>query len=174
MANRQQLTLAMSKASNNQGRAYEFACLNSLYLAISKIRSAQIVRNSSYTAAEKAWDTLSDADQTLYSLSAQSTIKTIFSLEPNIVEQTDDMLQLYIQIDKRGCIADVRDIIIERKDIVWEIGLSIKHNHADAKHSRISHTHKWSKSWYGIDCSESYKQEVKDVFDFLKQAQKNV
>ena len=36
----------MSNASNNQGRAYEFVCLNSLFKAISKIRPAKIVRNS--------------------------------------------------------------------------------------------------------------------------------
>lgn len=42
----------MSNASNNQGRAYEFVCLNSLYEAINKISPAKIVRNSSYLAAE--------------------------------------------------------------------------------------------------------------------------
>ena len=117
----------MSNASNNQGRAYEFVCLNSLFKAISKIRPAKIVRNSSYQAAENAWETLSHGEQTLYALSAQSTIDTIFALEPNIIEQSSDILNLYIQNDQHGEEADVRDIIIERKDIIWEIGLSIKH-----------------------------------------------
>lgn len=162
----------MSKKSNNNGRAYEFICLVSLQEAISAIRPSQIIHNSSYEAALRAWETLSDDEKVLYTLSAKSTIETIFALEPNIVEQTDDVLQLYIQIDKRGVEADVRDIIIERKDIVWEIGLSIKHNHADAKHSRVSHTHKWAKNWYGVACSEEYKQETKKVFDYLKQAKK--
>ena len=80
----------MSNASNNQGRAYEFVCLNSLFKAISKIRPAKIVRNSSYQAAENAWETLSHVEQTLYALSAQSTIDTIFALEPNIIEQSSD------------------------------------------------------------------------------------
>jgi hypothetical protein len=117
----------MSNASNNQGRAYEFVCLNSLFKAISKIRPAKILRNSSYQAAENAWKTLSHGEQTLYTLSAQSTIDTIFALEPNIIEQSSDILNLYIQNDQHGEEADVRDIIIERKDIIWEIGLSIKH-----------------------------------------------
>lgn len=117
----------MSNASNNQGRAYEFVCLNSLYEAINKIRPAKIVKNSSYQAAENAWDTLTHGKQTLYALSAKSTIETIFALEPNIVEQSTDILSLYIQNDQHGEEADVRDIIIERKDIIWEIGLSIKH-----------------------------------------------
>lgn len=117
----------MSNASNNQGRAYEFVCLNSLYEAINKIRPAKIVRNSSYLAAENAWETLTHGEQTLYALSAKSTIETIFALEPNIVEQSSDILNLYIQNDQHGEEADVRDIIIERKDIIWEIGQDIKH-----------------------------------------------
>ena len=108
----------MSNTSNNQGRAYEFVCLNSLYEAINQIRPAEIVKNSSYTAAENAWNTLSHGEQTIYTFSAKSTIETIFALEPNIVEQSSDVLSLYIQNDQHGEEADVRDIIIERKDII--------------------------------------------------------
>lgn len=117
----------MSNASNNQGRAYEFVCLNSLYEAINKIRPAKIVRNSSYLAAENAWETLTHGEQTLYALSAKSTIETIFALEPNIVEQSSDILNLYIQNDQHGEEADVRDIIIERKEIIWKIMQNLKH-----------------------------------------------
>ncbi|MBR1668870.1 MAG: HaeIII family restriction endonuclease [Bacteroidaceae bacterium] len=117
----------MSSASNDQGRAYEFICLHSLHNAITKIRPSQIVINSSYEAAERAWNILSHAEQALYSLSAASTIDTIFAMEPNIVEPSTDILSLHLQTDQHGEIADVRDIIIERKNITWEIGLSIKH-----------------------------------------------
>lgn len=51
----------------------------------------------------------------LLTLSAKSTITTIFALEPNIIEKGDDTLNLYIQTDSHGETADVRDIIIERK-----------------------------------------------------------
>lgn len=158
----------MSNTSNNQGRAYEFACLNSLYKAISKIRPAKIVKNSSYSAAESAWNTLSHGEQTLYTMSAQSTIETIFSLEPNIIETGTDVLNLYIQTDQHGEDADVRDIIIERKDIIWEIGLSIKHNHMAVKHSRIAKTLDFGEKWYGIPCSKNYWNEVRATFDFLE------
>lgn len=158
----------MSNASNNQGRAYEFICLNSLYQAISTIRPAKIIRNSSYYAAEKAWNTLTNGDQTLYVLSAKSTIDTIFALEPNIIEESADILSLYIQDDKHGEDADVRDIIIERKDIIWEIGLSIKHNHMAVKHSRIAKTLDFGSKWYDIPCSSTYWNDVKPTFDFLE------
>lgn len=117
----------MSSRSNDQGRAYEFICLHSLYEAINAVRPALITHNSSYEAAENAWNTLSGAEKTLYTLSAKSTIATIFAMEPNIVEIDDDILNLYIQNDQHGEIADVRDIIIQRKDIVWKIGQDLKH-----------------------------------------------
>lgn len=158
----------MSSASNNQGRAYEYICLLSLHSAIRKIRQAEIIINSSYHAAQNAWNTLSACEQTLYSLSAKSTIDTIFALEPNIVENGDDLLSLYIQTDKHGEEADVRDIIIERKDIIWEIGLSIKHNHLAVKHSRIAKELDFGNKWYGINCSSQYWADVKPTFDFLE------
>lgn len=157
----------MSDASNNQGRAYEFACLNSLYDAICEIRSAEIIKNSSYQAAENAWNTLAESEKNLYTLSAKSTIDTIFALEPNIVEPSSDVLNLYIQTDQHGEVADVRDIIIERKDIIWEVGLSIKHNHMAVKHSRIAKNLDFGSKWYDVPCSTTYWDDVKPVFDFL-------
>lgn len=157
----------MSSKSNDQGRAYEYICLHSLQDAISAIRKSQIIHNSSYDAAEHAWTTLSVAEKALYTLSAQSTIDTIFALEPNIVEACDDTLHLYIQSDGHGEDADVRDIIVERKDIVWEIGLSIKHNHMAVKHSRLAKSLDFGEKWYGIGCSEEYWKAVKPTFDFL-------
>lgn len=162
----------MSNKSNNQGRAYEYACLHSLYEAITTIRSAEIVYNSCYDAAKNAWDTLGGQKQNLYMLSAKSTIETIFALEPNIIEADDDILKIYIQPDRKGEIADVRDIIIERRHIVWEIGLSIKHNHQAVKHSRIARHLDFGEKWYGVKCSDTYWEEVKPVFDFLEREEK--
>jgi hypothetical protein len=159
----------MSGKSNNQGRAYEFVSLHSLYDAIKAIRPAEIVRNNSYDAAENAWNTIGKDSRDLYTLSAKSTIETIFALEPNIVEVNDDILKLYIQPDQQGEVADVRDIIIERSDIIWEIGLSLKHNHMAVKHSRIAKHLDFGEKWYGVKCSTTYWDEVKSVFDFLEQ-----
>ena len=158
----------MSSKSNDQGRAYEYICLHSLQDAISAIRKSQIFHNSSYDAAEHAWNTLSVAEKALYTMSAKSTIDTIFALEPNIVED-NDTLNLYIQSDEHGIEADVRDIIIDRKDIVWEIGLSIKHNHMAVKHSRLARGLDFGQKWYGINCSEEYWNAVKPTFDFLEE-----
>lgn len=158
----------MSSKSNDQGRGYEYICLHSLHEAINAIRPAEILHNKSYDAAEHSWNTLSGAEKALYTLSAKSTIDTIFALEPNIIEVDGDIVVLYIQNDKHGEAADVRDIIIQRKDIVWEIGLSIKHNHMAVKHSRLSTDLDFGEKWYGMKCSQSYWNNVKPVFDFLE------
>lgn len=159
----------MSKKSNNQGRAYEFICLHSLQDAISPIRPSKIIINSSYEAAKNAWNTLSEAEKILYKLSSKSTIDTIFALEPNIIEKDNDILNLYIQTDSHGEVADVRDIIIQRKDIVWEIGLSIKHNHMAVKHSRLAKSLDFGEKWYRVKCSQEYWNDVKPIFDFLEE-----
>lgn len=160
----------MSNKSNNQGRAYEFACITTLHKAISKKReNVELVYNSSYKTSETAWGTLSKEEQMLYLLSAESTIDTIFALEPRIIENSTDTLKLHIQSDSKGIEADVRDIIIKRDVITWEIGLSIKHNHAAVKHSRLSNKRDFGDAWYGVKCSKEYWTEIKPIFDFLEE-----
>lgn len=158
----------MSSKSNDNGRAYEFICLNTLNKAISSIRQSRIIINSCYHAAERSWNSLDAAGQNILTRSAQSIIDTIFAMEPRILEDDGNVLELYIQKDERGEEADVRDIIIKRKEIIWEIGLSIKHNHMAVKHSRIAKHLDFGFKWYGIPCSQEYWNDVNPVFEFLQ------
>lgn len=159
----------MSNLSNNQGRAYEYIYLTSLQEEIRKYRPCEIEENSSFHAAKSAWQTLPCDKQMLYELSAKATFSTIFNMEPNIIEEDDDILRLYIQADYHGENADVRDIIIERRDIVWEIGFSLKHNHMAIKHSRIAKGIDFGEKWYGVKCSQVYWKEIEPIFAFLDQ-----
>lgn len=72
-----------------------------------------------------------------------------------IVENSDDILFLKIQTDNEGKEGDVRDIVIARKDVKWEIGLSLKHNHFAVKHSRLAKGLDFGNKWFGIPCSEN-------------------
>ncbi|MDW2906458.1 HaeIII family restriction endonuclease [Mesomycoplasma ovipneumoniae] len=157
----------MSNKSNNQGRAYEFAHLITLFEEISKIRPAKIEENSSYFAAERAWNTLTDSEKTIYKVSALAGVKTIFDLEPLILDDGDDDLELKIQSDDKGKAGDVRDVLIIRRGIGWEIGLSVKHNHFAVKHSRLSKNLDFGRKWYGVDCSEQYWEDIKPIFEYL-------
>lgn len=55
----------MSKNSNENGRAYEYACLKALHEYISKYRAAEIVEEEGYEAAKSAWNAKSEVEQKL-------------------------------------------------------------------------------------------------------------
>ena len=163
----------MSEQSNNQGRAYEYICLTTLYNEISKLRNVEIEQNSAYNAAFHAWSLISQSFQVVLTESAKSAVATIFDMEPMIIEPSNDVLKLKIQTDNEGKAGDVRDIVISRKDVQWEIGLSIKHNHFAVKHSRLAKSLDFGQKWFNLPCSDKYWNDIKPIFDFLKTQKDN-
>lgn len=159
----------MSNQSNDRGRAYEYIFINTLSSEINKIRPAEVVHNSSYQAALRSWEHMTEGFQNLLMKSAMAAVGTIFDLEPMILEMSPDILKLSIQADSRGREGDVRDIVISRSDVQWEIGLSLKHNHFAVKHSRLAKSLDFGAKWFGIPCSEQYWHEVKPIFDYLRE-----
>ena len=157
----------MSEQSNNQGRAYEYICIMTLCEEIQKISPAIVLLNSAYTANKNAWDSISAPLQQILTESAKAATATIFDMEPMILEQGEDMVVLKFQTDKEGKEGDVRDIVIARKDVQWEIGLSIKHNHFAVKHSRLGRGLDFGDKWFGIPCSATYWADIKPIFDYL-------
>ena len=157
----------MSDKSNNQGRAFEYICLITFEGEIKKYRDVEIVSNSSFEAALTAWKSINKSLQTNLITSAKSIVKTIFDLEPMIVEKDDDKVELLIQPDVMGEFGDVRDIVAIRKERKWEIGFSVKHNHFAVKHSRLAKTLDFGERWYNKKCSEQYWDDVQPIFDYL-------
>lgn len=158
----------MSTNSNDQGRAYEYAWINALHAALSEERSTHIVANTSLDANRRAWNVMSDEMRELFEISANAAVATILELEPRMVEDDGDELVLEFQKDDAGTQGDVRDIVIRRDSIEWEVGLSIKHNHEAVKHSRLSHGLDFGKEWFKIPCSTAYWSAIKPIFDMLK------
>lgn len=103
----------------------------------------------------------------IFITSANSAVAYILELEPRMEENCGDELLLEFQKDEIGEKGDVRDIVIRRDSIDWEVGLSIKHNHAAVKHSRLSHVLDFGKEWYGIPCSKQYWDDVDPIFALL-------
>ena len=163
----------MSSRSNDQGRAYEYITLVMLNTEISKIRKAEIVQNSSLEAAKDAWDNMSKSMQHLLKVSAASFVPEIFDLEPLILEDDGDCVELLIQKDSKGEDGDVRDILIVRSGIEWEIGLSMKHNHFAVKHSRLSPLIDFGEKWYGYRCSDNYWIKTTPIFNRLNSLHAN-
>ena len=162
----------MSTGSNDLGRAYEYAWMKTLFKTLSPIRHTQIVCNSSLNANKRAWETLSDERKELFLISANAAIGSLLELEPRMEENSSDILTLKFQKDDVGESGDVRDIVINRNNIKWEIGLSLKHNHMAVKHSRLSHILDFGQEWYNISCSDQYWNDVKPIFDKLKVAKR--
>lgn len=157
----------MGANSNNQGRAYEYAWITSLFETLDPIRKTEVVCNSSLDANERAWKAVSQETRDLFTISANAAVDTILKLEPRMEEDDGDTLFLEFQKDEAGESGDVRDLLIRRDIIEWEVGLSIKHNHAAVKHSRISHVLDFGNEWYGIPCSNQYWEDINPIFDRL-------
>ncbi len=159
----------MSSKSNDQGRAFEYACIMKLKDRIEDKRPA-VIDEESIIAAHKAWETQSETEKNMYLRAADAFIDTLFSAEPLILEcdGNDDIIVLSINKDSDAEFGDVRDIVITRKFVRWDIGLSMKHNHFAAKHSRLSGTIDFGKKWYGYPCDDSYWNTVKPIFTSLK------
>ncbi len=163
----------VSTKSNDQGRAYEYAWIKTLYEALHKLRKTRIVENSSLAANERAWATMDDDMKEIFMISASAALDTVLELEPRLSEKGDDELTLEFQKDDKGRKGDVRDIVIKRDDIDWEIGLSIKHNHDAIKHSRLSHKLDFGKEWFDIPCSEAYWDAIDPIFEMLDEEKEN-
>lgn len=162
----------MSNWSNNNGRAFEYITILTLNEKLSAIRTSQIIKNSSFQASKNAWDLIDEPLKRYLMSSANVAVKKIFELEPLLLENDNNCVTLQIQKDERGIEGDVRDILISRSNIKWEIGLSLKHNHFAVKHSRLSAKLDFGNSWYGQPCSKNYWSEIKSVFDYCR-AEKN-
>ena len=89
-----------------------------------------------------------------------------------ILDDGNDKLGLLVQQDSQGEKGDVRDIIIIRRNVKWEIGLSLKHNHYAVKHSRLSRTIDFGEKWFNMPCSQQYWDEVNPLFDYLDKEKK--
>lgn len=163
----------MSKSSNDQGRAYEYAWITALFSKLDPIRKTKIVQNSSWLANKRAWDSVTPSMQKMFDISASASVDEILELEPRMEENDSDILLLEFQKDDTGRTGDVRDILIKRDNIQWEVGLSIKHNHEAVKHSRLSHALDFGEEWYQIPCSQYYWNDVRPVFDMLDNEKSN-
>jgi len=157
----------MSNLSNVNGRAYEFAYLLVLEKKVAPYRNLIIEKNNGYFASRNAWNLIDNQKRTSYLKSANVGLDAVFDAEPLILDEGDDALEAKIQADSVGEEGDVRDIVLMRRGIHWEIGLSIKHNHFAVKHSRLSDRLDFGERWFGIKCSNEYWDQVNPIFQYL-------
>lgn len=158
-----------TRNSSIKGKAYEYACVLALQKIVSPIRSIELEQNESLRIARSRYeDDISDEERSEMLLSAKAGIETVIEMEPKIVEDGRDTLTVCLQPDSVAEQAgDIRDILVIRRNIKWEIGISVKHNHAALKHSRLSQNIDFGEKWFGVSCSQDYFDEIKPIFSKL-------
>jgi len=149
------------------GKAYEYACLVAIKTSVSNFRPVKIEENSSYAIAKSCFEQIATQEKQNMLKSATAGIDVIIQMEPKIIEDGKDCLTIFLQPDNIAKTGDIRDVIIIRRDIKWEIGISVKHNHAALKHSRLSQHIDFGKEWFNLPCSKQYFDEIKPIFDYL-------
>lgn len=164
----------MSNKSNDLGRAFEYACLIELKDRITDHRPV-LINEESAEAAHRAWNLVSAEQQNTFLTAADAFVDTLFQAEPLILEcdGDNDIIELSINKDSDAEGGDVRDIVIRRGKIQWDIGLSMKHNHFAAKHSRLSAKIDFGEKWYGIPCADSYWDSINPIFESLRHLKQN-
>lgn len=164
----------VSNQSSILGKAYEYAAIKALHDLISKQRSVEIVESESLRIAKSRFENeIGSAQQQEMSKSARAGIEKILKLESKILEESTFPVRLHLQADQAGILGDVRDVIIDRSDIKWQTGISVKHNHEALKHSRLSKTIDFGHKWYDMKVSTDYWRTVIPIFDDLEEKKRN-
>jgi len=156
------------------GKAFEYACLQSIYNALTDNQDIVIEQNSALEVARERYQNASPDMQNKMDLGADAATRVILRLEPQLTTPRNNIpLYLAIQEDAMGIAGDVRDVICIRRQNEWEIGLSCKHNHSAVKHSRLSDSIDFGDSWFGIPCTQDYFNEINLLFQELREMKEN-
>ncbi|MDR2545955.1 MAG: HaeIII family restriction endonuclease [Lachnospiraceae bacterium] len=159
----------MGNVQVKNGKAFEYACLESLYESLSPAQYVSIEDTPQLVTARDAFMTASDELRVKLRSAANAATRMITRLEPQLeYPDRNTPLFLSIQADSQGQLGDVRDVLCIRKQNQWEIGLSCKHNHRAVKHSRLSATIDFGADWFDIPCSSTYFDAVTPLFEELR------
>jgi hypothetical protein len=154
---------------SKNGKAFEYACLKSLYNQLLPNQRITILTTPAYNVAKEAYNSMAAIVQNRMNRASQAAVNMLLRLEPLLENPGGDTpLYLCIQEDAKGKVGDVRDVLMIRRESKWEIGLSVKHNHSAVKHPRLSDSIDFGDSWFGFPCSKTYFDEIAPIFEELR------
>ncbi len=160
----------MNKNQTRNGKAFEYACLASLYDFLSLQETVTIISSAQLATAKAFFNSLSSIEQLNLRKAADAAVRILVRLEPQLREESENKpLLMTIQTDAEGMGGDVRDILCLRRQNNWEIGLSCKHNHHAVKHSRLSANIDFGSEWVGCPCRKNYFEAVFPIFEELSE-----
>ena len=158
--------------STIKGKAFEYASVVAIVDLVSPTRLVRVVENSSLEIARKRYlEDISDTERSEMLASATAGVDVILKMEPKILEDGSDPIEVSIQPDNVAKLGDVRDVLVIRRDIAWEIGVSVKHNHEALKHSRLSLKLDFGQQWLGLSTSDEYFGAIRSIFTNLRDMQ---
>lgn len=156
--------------STIMGKAYEYAAVVAFMNRVSPIRPVTLIENSSLEIARTRYQNdISENEREQMLASATAGVDVILKMEPRIIEDGKDPLELLIQADNVAKSGDIRDVLVIRRDITWEIGVSVKHNHEALKHSRLSAKLDFAQLWLNLATSSTYFSAVGPIFASLQE-----
>lgn len=155
--------------STIKGKAYEYAAALAFLQLVSPARAVSLTENSSMKIARDRFEKdISQSDRKEMLASATSGVEVILKMEPRILEYGNDTLELLIQSDDVARSGDIRDVLVIRRNLAWEIGVSVKHNHAALKHSRLSAKLDFAHLWFNLSTSTEYFSTIAPIFTSLQ------
>lgn len=155
--------------STIKGKAYEYAAVVAFLNRVSSIRPVTLIENSSLQIARSRYqDDISQIERDEMLASATAGVDVILQMEPRILEEGDIPIELLIQADNVAKNGDIRDVLVIRRDVTWEIGVSVKHNHEALKHSRLSAKLDFAQVWLDLSTSSTYFSTVAPIFARLQ------
>lgn len=156
------------------GKAFEYAVLISLYNELRHNQPISIQQTSALTNAKEFYQNAERGLRLDMDLAGKAATKVLLRMEPQLENPCGNIpLFLSIQEDAAGIEGDVRDILTIRDQNNWEIGISCKHNHSAVKHSRLSPTIDFGRTWFGIPCSRFYFDAISPLFFELNRMREN-
>jgi len=150
-----------------QGKSFEYACLKSIECRASSFQKVIIGKSKAFEKAKEYYERMPANKRQYLDEAADAATNFLFRYEPMLSKRTLSPLYITIQEDKKGQEGDVRDVVCYKEDESWQIGLSCKHNHDAAKHSRLSRSIDFGEIWFDSPCSSNYFDEINPIFDEL-------
>lgn len=161
----------MSEKSALHGKAFEYAAILAIDQQLGTRGNVQVVDSSPLLVAKRCYASLESTHQAEFIAAANAGVSIIIAREPRLEEKSgaSDPLEIRLQTDQKGQAGDVRDIVLRRPTLAWEIGISAKNNHKAVKSSRLAKELDFGASWFGQPCSSEYRKAVREVFEDLQQ-----
>lgn len=154
----------------SNGKAFEYACVIALCEKLDCGQKIIVEPSPQMDTAKKLYEAMEEEMKNSLDAAARAAVRIIKRLEPQLVEANGNSpLFFSLQADAAGIKGDVRDVLCQRKQNKWEVGLSCKHNHHAVKHSRLSSTIDFGQEWLGIPCSQDYFDKIVPLFHELRE-----